>query len=200
MNNQPQLDKGTLHLTTTQRANWNTFNDRIDPHALISIIPIHRSQRIAVVGASLDGLAIPIAKYVYDGSLVAFDIDQDQIESLKSETTRLHITNISQVLCEKSGPPTSDPEFDGAVLPDVLHTTTSPKSLFTQMARTIHPGGWMLVVDWLPWDGQADSGPARSYRVDPEKVIRWASETEMDPITRRVLGLSRYVHVYRKRR
>ncbi len=187
-------------MTTTQSANWNTFNDRIDPHALISILPIHRSQRVAVVGASPDGLAIPIAKYVYDGSLVAFDIDQEKLEALQMETARLHLTNVSQAKCEKSGPSTSEADFDGAALPDVLHATTSPKSLFTQTARMVRPGGWMLVIDWLPLDQQTDDGPAKSYRVDPEKAIRWASEVDMVPITRRILGLNRYVHVYRKRR
>lgn len=187
-------------MTTTQSTNWHTFHDRIDPHALISIIPIHRSQKISVVGAHSGGLAIPIAKYVYDGALVALNSDSKILDELMSEASRVHLTNISGTQFDKSDLSGSGSASDGVVMSEVLHTTTSPMALFTQSVNLLQPGGWMLIVDWLPTEEELDDdGPARSRRVAPDKLMRWATDCDLIPITKRVLGRSRYVHVYRKR-
>ncbi len=184
--------------STTENVNWHTFNDRIDPHSLISLIPIHRSQNVIVIGASPEGLAIPIAKYVYDGKLTALDEDQTVLEALSVEMSRLNLTNITPLNLSDDEVAAKNDYVDGAVLADVLCATSGQKKMLTRIARQVRKGGWMLVIDWIPVERITDHGPARSYRVDPQKVMRWASEVNMIPITRRILGSSHYVHVYRK--
>ena len=187
-------------MTTRPTASWHTFNDQIDPHAIISLLPIHRSQHVAVLGASVDGLTIPIAKYVYDGSVVALDGDQTVLDELASEVERVHLTNISPTLVEGDDFASTELDTDGIVVIDALHNTTSPARLFASVANLLPGGGWMLIADWFSTDARGDTGPAKSKRVDPTRVERWAAEHDMTPITRRTLGVQRYVHVYRKRR
>ena len=187
-------------MTTRPTASWHTFNDQIDPHAIISLLPIHRSQHVTVLGASVDGLTIPIAKYVYDGSVIALDDDQSILDELASEVDRVHLTNISPTLVAGDDLSSTELDTDGIVVIDALHNTTSPARLFASVAKLLPGGGWMLVADWFSTDARGDNGPAKSKRVDPTRVERWASEHDMTPITRRTLGVQRYVHVYRKRR
>ena len=187
-------------MTTRPTASWHTFNDRIDPHAIISLLPIHRSQHVAVLGGSVDGLTIPIAKYVYDGSVIALDGDKGVLDELTSEVDRVHLTNVVPTLVDGDDLSAAELDADGIVVIDALHATTSPARLFSSVAGLLPGGGWMLIADWFSTASRGDSGPAKSKRVDPARVDKWASEHDMSPITRRTLGVQRYVHVYRKRR
>ncbi len=187
-------------MTTRPTASWHTFNDQIDPHAIISLLPIHRSQHVAVLGGRVDGLTIPIAKYVYDGSVIALDDDQAVLNELASEVARVHLTNVLPTLVTGDDLSLTELDTDGIVVIDALHNTTSPARLFASVANLLPGGGWMLVADWFSTDARGDNGPAKSRRVDPTRVERWAAEHDMTPITRRILGVQRYVHVYRKRR
>ena len=187
-------------MTTRPTASWHTFNDHIDPHAIISLLPIHRSQHVTVLGARVDGLTIPIAKYVYDGSVIALDNDQTVLDELTAEVERVHLTNIVPVLVNDEDLASTQLDTDGIVVIDALHNTTSPARLFSSVAKLLQGGGWMLIADWFSTDARGDNGPAKSKRVDPARVDRWAAEHDMTPITRRTLGVQRYVHVYRKRR
>ena len=187
-------------MTTRPTASWHTFNDHIDPHAIISLLPIHRSQHVTVLGARADGLTIPIAKYVYDGSVIALDDDQTVLDELTAEVERVHLTNIVPVLVDGEDLTSTQLDTDGIVVIDALHNTTSPARLFSSVAKLLPGGGWMLIADWFSTDARGDNGPAKSKRVDPARVDRWAAEHDMTPITRRTLGVQRYVHVYRKRR
>ena len=187
-------------MTTRPTASWHTFNDHIDPHAIISLLPIHRSQHVTVLGARVDGLTIPIAKYVYDGSVIALDDDQTVLDELTAEVERVHLTNIVPVLVNDEDLASTQLDTDGIVVIDALHNTTSPARLFSSVAKLLPGGGWMLIADWFSTDARGDNGPAKSKRVDPARVDRWAAEHDMTPITRRTLGVQRYVHVYRKRR
>ena len=187
-------------MTTRPTASWHTFNDHIDPHAIISLLPIHRSQHVTVLGARVDGLTIPIAKYVYDGSVIALDDDQTVLDELTAEVERVHLTNIVPVLVDGEDLASTQLDTDGIVVIDALHNTTSPARLFSSVAKLLPGGGWMLIADWFSTDARGDNGPAKSKRVDPARVDRWAAEHDMTPLTRRTLGVQRYVHVYRKRR
>ncbi len=187
-------------MTTRPTASWHTFNDQIDPHAIISLLPIHRSQHVAVLGGDVDGLTIPIAKYVYDGNVIALDSDQETLDQLAIEVRRVHLTNVDLTLVDEDDLTGTEIDTDGIVVIDALHQTTSPARLFSSVAQLLPGGGWMLIADWFSTDARGDNGPAKSKRVDAARVDRWASENDMTPITRRTLGVQRYVHVYRKRR
>ncbi len=187
-------------MTTRPTASWHTFNDQIDPHAIISLLPIHRSQHVAVLGGGIDGLTIPIAKYVYDGNVIALEYDKNDLDVLTAEVERVHLTNVTPTLVEGDDLAATEVDADGIVVIDALHNTTSPARLFSAVADLLPGGGWMLIADWFSTDARGDTGPAKSKRVDPARVDRWASENDMTPITRRTLGVQRYVHVYRKRR
>ena len=187
-------------MTTRPTASWHTFNDHIDPHAIISLLPIHRSQHVAVLGGDVNGLTIPIAKYVYDGNVIALDSDQKILDELNVEVQRVHLTNVVLTLVDVDDLTGTEIDTDGIVVIDALHQTTSPARLFSSVAKLLPAGGWMLIADWFSTDARGDNGPAKSKRVDAARVDRWASENDMTPITRRTLGVQRYVHVYRKRR
>lgn len=187
-------------MTTRPTASWHTFNDQIDPHAIISLLPIHRSQHVAVLGGGIDGLTIPIAKYVYDGNVIALEYEKNDLDVLTAEVERVHLTNVTPTLVEGDDLAATEVDADGIVVIDALHNTTSPARLFSAVADLLPGGGWMLIADWFSTDARGDTGPAKSKRVDPARVDRWASENDMTPITRRTLGVQRYVHVYRKRR
>ncbi len=187
-------------MTTRPTASWHTFNDQIDPHAIISLLPIHRSQHVAVLGGGIDGLTIPIAKYVYDGNVIALENDKSALDELAAEVERVHLTNVTPTLIDENDIEATGLDTDGIVVIDALHNTTSPARLFSSVAKLLPGGGWMLIADWFSTDARGDNGPAKSKRVDPARVERWATENDMTPITRRTLGVQRYVHVYRKRR
>ncbi len=167
---------------------------------MISLLPIHRSQHVAVLGGSVDGLTIPIAKYVYDGNVIAMDGDQAVLDELKLEVNRVHLTNVTTLLVDPENLSETEVDTDGVVVVDALHNTTRPAGLFRGIASLLSPGGWLLIADWFATDARGDNGPAKSKRVDPARIERWAADKDMTPITRRTLGVQRYIHVYRKRR
>ena len=130
-------------MTTRPTASWHTFNDQIDPHAIISLLPIHRSQHVAVLGGNVDGLTIPIAKYVYDGNVIALDGDQSVLDELRTEVDLLHLTNVMPQLIENDDIEGTDLDTDGIVVIDALHNTTSPARLFSSVANLLPGGGWL---------------------------------------------------------
>lgn len=194
------IGRENIELTTRPTASWHTFNDQIDPHAIISLLPIHRSQHVTVLGGGVEGLTIPIAKYVYDGNVIALESDREALNELEAEIQRVHLTNVDPTYVSEEDLLATELDTDGIVVIDALHNTTSPARLFSSVAKAIPGGGWLLIADWFSTDARGDNGPAKSKRVDPSRVGRWALENDMTPITRRTLGVQRYVHVYRKRR
>ena len=150
--------------------------------------------------ARIDGLTIPIAKYVYDGNVIALEGDQSTLDELATEVNHLHLTNVVPQLIENDDIEGTDLDTDGIVVIDALHNTRARRGCSPRWLSCCQAAGWLLIADWFSTDARGDTGPAKSKRVDPSRVERWASEHDMTPITRRTLGVQRYVHVYRKRR
>ena len=55
-----------------------------------------------MLGGNVDGLTIPIAKYVYDGNVIALDGDQSVLDELRTEVDLLHLTNVMPQLNRKT--------------------------------------------------------------------------------------------------
>ena len=70
------------------------YSSKLEPQKVISHIPIMPYHEVADIGAGEGRVAIPMAKFLHDGRVVAVDIDRDKITTLREAVHTAHLSNV----------------------------------------------------------------------------------------------------------
>jgi len=168
----------------------------IDPQRLIALIPIRPHETLADIGCGAGDLAIPLAKYVFDGKVYAVDTDPEALKQTTERALEIRLGNIDTVLSKPTKVPLDSESLDGAVLASVLHEASRPKSLLKEVARMLRPGGWAAVIEWAE-EGDGDGPPAKK-RLSREKALDMAREVGLRRLALRNVDDHRYLLVLHK--
>ena len=172
--------------------------ETFDPQSLIALVPIRKDHTLVDVGSGPGRLAIPLAKYAYDGKLYAVDVQQGMLDLVSKQASKMRLSNIECVLSTENSIPLEDGVADGAVLSGVLNEASRPKSLLKDVVRLLRDGGWLAVVEWTPADGKPEFGPPESRRLSEEKLLEMSESLGLRRLTQRHLNPHHYVLVLRK--
>ena len=121
---------------------------KLEPQQLLNHIPIMPYHDVADIGAGEGRLAIPMAKYLHDGKVVAVDIDEAKIETLCAAAHTAHLSNVhASVVIEGNRIPIESESVDGVMLSVVLHHAADPKFILSEARRILKRNGWLAVVE-----------------------------------------------------
>ena len=163
----------------------------IDPQRLIALTPIRPHETVADIGCGAGDLTIPLAKYVFDGKVYAVDVDAEALKVAAERAGKVHLGNVETVLSKRTKVPLDKESLDGAILANVLHETSRPKSLLKEVSRMLRPGGWAAVIEWAE-EGHGDGTPA-SKRVSRDQVSAMAEEVGLRRLSMRNVDSQRYL-------
>ena len=118
---------------------------------LVEIFQLKPGMSVADVGAGFGAWTIGFAEAVGPtGRVYSSDVGEQQLASLRQTKTRRALTNVTVV--EGGERSTNLPAgcCDAILVRDVYHHLTAPEDMTSSLAATLKPGGWLVVVDFLP--------------------------------------------------
>jgi SAM-dependent methyltransferase len=118
------------------------------------------------------------------GQVRGIDLTPAMIEKAREEAAREGIDNVELSVGDATSLEFEDASFDGAVTRLSFHHIPAPQRVLEEMARTVRPGGWVIVSDLLT-DEEAD---AQAWHQEIERLrdpSHWATLT---PARLRAMG------------
>lgn len=148
---------------------WNSFFD-ID--LILTALNIDNSIRHLVeIGSGYGTFTIPAAKKI-NGTVYAFDIDEDIINILNNNLNSNSIENViirkCDIILETTG--LKENTADYVILFNILHGE-NPEILLQEAYRILKPNGKAGILHWRS-DIMTPRGPDLSIRPKPEDIIK----------------------------
>ena len=123
-------------------------SSKLEPQKVISHIPIMPYHEVADIGAGEGRVAIPMAKFLHDGRVVAVDIDEDKVTTLRDAVKTANLSNVeASVVGEGKRLPIESESVDGVMLSVVLHHAADPEFILSESRRILKRNGWLAVVE-----------------------------------------------------
>lgn len=135
-------------MTTLFVENMHGDVNKLDAQWVLRHLPIMPYHDVADIGAGDGHLTIPIAKYSYDGKIIAMEPDKVKIASLRDAIKGARLSNVvaRNITAGKRLPPKKE-SVDGVVLSRVLHHVNDPGHLLREAKRILREGGWVAVIE-----------------------------------------------------
>ena len=70
----------------------------VDPNLLIAELPLRTDMTVADIGSGPGYFTVPLAKYLYDGTVYGIDVQQGMLDLIDSQAEAAHVNNIDTVL------------------------------------------------------------------------------------------------------
>jgi SAM-dependent methyltransferase len=172
--------------------------ENLDPIQLFTLLPIRVYHHIAEVGAGKWFLTVPLAKYAYDGKVVALDDGQAVLDSVAQRASQSRMSNVSTLLIKDGKLPLPDASLDGVVISPVLHESSQPVDLLREISRVLKPDGWVAAIEWIK--GASNGGPSAEERIAREDAVKLAQEAGLRVLNQRNLNSYFYYIVLKKQR
>ena len=167
----------------------------LDPHRVISLIPIRPYHIVADIGCGPGYFAVPLGKHMFDGKLFAIDVQQEMLDATDVALKRIHLTNVELVLAEEGKLPLDDDSLDGALAAFVAHEVDDPKGFLTEIRRCLRNGGWLALLEWHK--RKMDDGPPLKSRIDEAKLREMAQDIGFRFTARHSLNDKQYILLMR---
>ena len=124
------------------------YTSKLDPQKVMNHIPIMPYHEVADIGSGEGRVAIPMAKFLHDGRIVAVDIDKDKIASLGEAVETANLSNVEAKLVDEGEKlPLDNESVDGVMLSVVLHQADDPSFILSEARRILKRNGWLAVVE-----------------------------------------------------
>lgn len=121
---------------------------KLEPQKVINHIPIKPYHEVADIGAGEGRVAIPMAKFLHDGRVVAVDIDKDKVATLREAVQTANLSNVeASVVIAGERLPIENESVDGVMLSVVLHHADDPAFILSETRRILRRNGWLAVVE-----------------------------------------------------
>ena len=144
------------------------------PDQIMDALLIAEGSVVADLGAGGGWFTVRLARRVGPNGLVyAEDIQPEMIEAIARRVQDEGLRNVRTVLGTATDPRLPS-NVDAVLIVDVYHEMDDPVTVLKNVARSLKPQGRIGVVGYNP--GGGGPGPAPDERVDPETVVKDATE------------------------
>jgi SAM-dependent methyltransferase len=142
-----------------------------DVPLILTRLGIDRYHDVAELGCGYGTFTLPIAKAI-TGTLYTFDVESEMLARTKERVTGL------SVVCEQRDVMEAGfgVNVDAVLLFNILHCE-QPIALLMHAAAA---GREVLVIHWRY--GKTPRGPTLDIRPQPEQIIEWAAEADLEPL------------------
>lgn len=169
---------------------------KLDPARVLSNLPIMPYHHVADVGCGPGFFAVPLAKYLFDGKLYAFDVQDEMLEATQQALDAVRLTNVEVAKSKETKLPVEDETFDGVLIAFVLQEASRPKSLLKDIMRCLKPMGWLVVLEWYKLD--TNGGPPVEQRIEESELQKMAGELGFRFRHSQSMNDGQYMHYYKK--
>jgi len=142
------------------------------PEAVIDVLGLGPSSKVADVGAGTGYFAMRIAKRVPEGRVYAVDVEPDMVRYLGERATREQLPQVTAVLATGDDAKLPEP-VDVVLIVDTLHHIDNRPAYLAKLRDKLKDGGRLFVVDFTL---ESPMGPPKAHRLAPEAVVKDAEQ------------------------
>jgi len=167
------------------------------PDQVMDALNIAEGSVVADLGAASGWFTIRLARRVGpNGRVYAEDIQPQMIEVIKRRLPKENVRNVTPLLGKIDDPGLPIGQLDAVLIVEAYHEMEQPVALLRNAARGLKPNGRLGIVEFTMAGG--GPGPPMDERVEPERVIRGASEAGLRLIARPNILRYQYMLVFVK--
>ena len=152
---------------------WNAF---FNSTCIVQKLDCAESYRgLVEVGCGYGLFTIPAAQLAR-GSVFAFDVEPDMVETTTEKVRAAGLSNVVAAVrdCIDDGFGCPDASVDHVMLYNILHIE-DPVRLLREAFRALVPGGKVSVIHWRS-DVETPRGPSLAIRPRPDQCRVWGEE------------------------
>lgn len=138
------------------------------PARVIELLELKADAKIADIGAATGYFPVRFARAAPEGVVYGLDIEPNLVNYLNLRARREGLTNVISLVCKTDDPCIPEP-VDLVFVCDTYHHIGDRVRYFTDLAKTLRPGGRLAIVDFKK--GDFPVGPKDPQKISPEKVI-----------------------------
>jgi len=167
----------------------------LKPEKLLRDLGLSEGMTIADIGCGPGFFTIPAAKIVGEhGHALAADIQGEMLSTVRSRALEHGLSNVRIVKTNDREIPIASGSCDYVLLAFTLHEIDHRASFLHRAARTLKPGGRMIVIEWDKAPGPI--GPPLEDRITPEELAADAQAAGLRQMEERALASDQYLRVY----
>jgi precorrin-6B methylase 2 len=154
--------------------------DEERPELVIDAMGLHGGEVVADLGAGSGYFTFRLAAKVgKNGKVLAVDIQDEMLQTLRQRATALGVTNVEEVKGSEADPHLPAGGVDVVLMVDVYHELLYPFEIMTKVGEALKPGGRVVLVEYR--------------KEDPRVPIKEVHKMSVDQLTREmnVVGLVR---------
>lgn len=124
--------------------------DFLDPNQILDQIELKKDMIAADLGSGGGGWAIPLAKRLEDGKVLAVDVQEAPLSALNGRADLHKLSNIVAIIAdvEHTIPGVEDDSCDLVLLTNLLFQVEDRPAVFREAKRILKRGGHILLVEW----------------------------------------------------
>ena len=170
----------------------------LQPEKLLRELGLGEGMTFADIGCGPGFFTIPAAQIVGPkGQALAADIQGEMLSTVRSRALEHGLTNVRIVKTNDREIPIAPGSCDYALLAFMLHEIEHRASFLHRAARTLKPGGRMIVIEWDKVEGPI--GPPLEDRITPEELAADAQAAGLRMVEERELASDQYLRVFAQR-
>ena len=170
---------------------------RIYPEKVLDLLPLKDSDVVADIGAGTGFFAIPLARRLPRGKVIAVDTSAEMLDYLRDKIRQSGAGNIETVLSREPDIPVTPGTVNGVMLFFVLHEAEDRRVFLAKVKSLLKPGGWGALLDWeISGQSQPEHGPPVSDRVDSRQAERLLNEAGFTITLRKTPGPDYYFMLF----
>jgi precorrin-6B methylase 2 len=123
------------------------------PEAVIDALGLRGGEVVADLGAGSGYFTFRLAAKVgKTGKVLAVDIQDEMLETLRRRATALRVTNVQEVKASETDPQLPAGSVDWVLMVDVYHELAYPFEVMTKVREALKPGGQVVFVEYRKED------------------------------------------------
>ena len=135
------------------------------PDRVISALDLKRGQIVADIGAGTGYFSVRLAKSKASPKVYAADIEPSMVRYLRERAAKEGLNNVIAVQASADEPNLPEP-VDLVLIVDTYHHIGDREAYFRRLAKSIKPGGQVVIIDFKP---DSPEGPPREFRFPLEQ-------------------------------
>ena len=151
-------------------ADWLDRNEREReeaPSKAVAALGLRPGDVVADIGAGSGYYSVLLSRAVGPtGKVYATDIQPQMLDLLRRKLRRERITNVEPVLATDTDPRLAAASIDVAIMVDVYHELSHPQTTMRALARTLKPGGRVVLIEFRKEDPRVPIREEHKMSVD----------------------------------
>lgn len=165
--------------------------EQLDIFRVMSLVPLLDDHVIADVGCGPGYFTVPLGKSVFNGKVIALDVQQEMLDAAEEEVARSRLGNVEFRLSQEASLPLDDASVDGALIAFVFQEAEERAKLMGEIRRVVKKGGWVAVLEWHRHE--TDHGPPLEQRIEEDEMRELAAAATLRFSARYSLNNDQYM-------